>query len=261
MPHIVENPYHAEAVTKAKARPYVFVATPLRAHPGGRQVAYEEARRCLVPFHKARIPAFCPVAHWFPTADCEGLDPFDNSWPTLNEPLLRSAAAVLVVKLAGWSESEGIKAEQKIARDCGIPIWVGDFGTIPTGLVFHIQALEQGRANGILKRDPPLSPTQDSRTAEEICAKAASLVAGERNDDYGERGANLGRIAELWSVYLTHHLGGQKLTPSDVALLMVLLKAGRMIEGRPTEDGFVDICGYAAIAGELSATEQGRSER
>ena len=41
------------------------------------------------------------------------------------------------------------------------------------------------------------------------------------------------------------------LTPVDVAMMLVLVKVARSIE-TPKDDSFVDIAGYAALAGEMS---------
>lgn len=44
------------------------------------------------------------------------------------------------------------------------------------------------------------------------------------------------------------------ITPTDVAVMMTLFKIGRITTaGEFTADSFVDLCGYAACAGELAA--------
>jgi hypothetical protein len=43
-----------------------------------------------------------------------------------------------------------------------------------------------------------------------------------------------------------------KITPKDVAILMVLLKLARTKAGEHNIDDYVDACGYSAIAGELN---------
>ena len=44
------------------------------------------------------------------------------------------------------------------------------------------------------------------------------------------------------------------ITAEDVALMMVLLKISRNTQGNKSNiDNFIDMCGYAAIAGEISS--------
>lgn len=86
-------------------------------------------------------------------------------------------------------------------------------------------------------------------TREEILREALEIVSGQREQDYGTPEDNFGRIAALWSVYL-----GSQITPAQVAVMMVLLKVGRVKTGPNggTADCFVDMAGYAACAGEIA---------
>jgi hypothetical protein len=45
------------------------------------------------------------------------------------------------------------------------------------------------------------------------------------------------------------------ITAEDVALMMVLMKISRNTQGKKNNlDNFIDMCGYAAIAGEINDT-------
>ena len=45
------------------------------------------------------------------------------------------------------------------------------------------------------------------------------------------------------------------ITAEDVALMMVLMKISRNTQGKKSNmDNFIDMCGYAAIAGEINDT-------
>lgn len=83
---------------------------------------------------------------------------------------------------------------------------------------------------------------------DEILHTARELINGDRAKDYGDAYLNHMRIADFWNSYLDHEI---KLTPTDVATMMMLLKIARLIN-EYKEDSFVDICGYAALAGEMS---------
>lgn len=76
---------------------------------------------------------------------------------------------------------------------------------------------------------------------------AADIVGGERGDTHGSMQDNMGKIAALWNGYL----GSTNIDAKDVAIMMVMLKAARIRTGISIEDHFVDMAGYAAIAGEV----------
>lgn len=82
---------------------------------------------------------------------------------------------------------------------------------------------------------------------EEILNKAKECVCGQREQDYGSPEDNFTIIAQLWTAYL-----GYVVTPTDVAMMMILLKAARIKNGGGTGDSFVDIAGYAACGGEIN---------
>lgn len=82
----------------------------------------------------------------------------------------------------------------------------------------------------------------------EILDTAKTIVNGARNDMYGSPEDSFGLIAELWTAYTGVHL-----TPNHVACMMILLKIGRLGTGHKSSDSWVDIAGYAACGGELSA--------
>jgi aminoglycoside phosphotransferase len=86
----------------------------------------------------------------------------------------------------------------------------------------------------------------------DFISKALELVQGDRANTHGNKRINHGNIAALWTAYLRHFHGlDHDLSPADIAKLMVLLKVARTMEGDYNEDDFVDMVGYAGIAGEL----------
>jgi hypothetical protein len=60
-------------------------------------------------------------------------------------------------------------------------------------------------------------------------------------------------IAEYWNLFLDDKLKPMaNITASDVAIMMILLKISRNNKGSKFNiDNFVDMAGYAAIAGEI----------
>lgn len=83
-------------------------------------------------------------------------------------------------------------------------------------------------------------------TREDILDTAKEIVTGARQTTYGTPEDSFSTIAGLWGSYL-----GINVSPSDVAMLMVLLKVARSKGDAGYADNYVDIAGYAACAGEL----------
>ena len=71
-------------------------------------------------------------------------------------------------------------------------------------------------------------------------------ILTEREAQHGDPKDNLGRIASYWSNYL-----GLNLSETDVALMMLLMKMGRLNTGTLKTDSVRDLVGYAAIAAGL----------
>lgn len=85
---------------------------------------------------------------------------------------------------------------------------------------------------------------------EEVLQKAGEIVNGARQQTYGSPEDCFATIAGLWGSYL-----GVSLSPTDVAMLMVLLKVARTKGRVGYADNYIDIAGYAACAGELTNAE------
>jgi Domain of unknown function (DUF6378) len=84
----------------------------------------------------------------------------------------------------------------------------------------------------------------------EILASAEDKINGERDAVYGHPLENHKRIALLWQVIL-----GTEISPAEVALCMLAVKVARLVQTPDHEDSYIDLCGYAAIAGELASKE------
>lgn len=94
---------------------------------------------------------------------------------------------------------------------------------------------------------------------QEILDKAKECVCGQRQQDYGNPENNFGLIARLWTDY--YNKTDVIFTAKDVAMMMALLKVARIRTGKGTKDSFVDLAGYAACAGEISAGMTAESVR
>lgn len=87
-------------------------------------------------------------------------------------------------------------------------------------------------------------------TRSDILRKAEQCVCGQREQDYGSPEDNFQVIADLWNAYKN-----VSFTPTDVAMMMALLKIARIKTGTATEDSFVDLAGYAACGGEIATNK------
>ena len=85
----------------------------------------------------------------------------------------------------------------------------------------------------------------------EFLERARTLVAEDREKDYGNKIENHNNIAKLWSAYLD-----VKIEAHDVAIMMTLLKVARTKLGVISEDTYIDMSAYSAIAGEIKFKEQ-----
>jgi len=85
---------------------------------------------------------------------------------------------------------------------------------------------------------------------EEILEKADRLINGDREEEYGDPYESFQHIADMWTVYLQH-----KVTPVNVATMMVLLKTCRSMNSPDHTDSYVDMAGYAALAGEMGTSQ------
>ena len=81
----------------------------------------------------------------------------------------------------------------------------------------------------------------------EVLREAATIIAGDRDIQYGGPEQNFTRIAKIWSVILNYEI-----TPEDVAMMMVGLKVARYASKSGFQaDTWRDIAGYAGCGFEV----------
>jgi hypothetical protein len=82
--------------------------------------------------------------------------------------------------------------------------------------------------------------------------EAASIIAGDRDVQYGGPEENFTRIAKIWSVIV-----GVEISPEDVAMMMVGLKVARYASKSGFQpDTWIDIAGYAGCGYEVGSVEK-----
>ena len=85
----------------------------------------------------------------------------------------------------------------------------------------------------------------------EVLDKAKNIINGERQGAYGNAEDNFANIAAFWSTYLNTPIDS-----TDVANMMILMKVARNSSGVYKDDNYIDICGYAALGGEIAAGKE-----
>ena len=93
-------------------------------------------------------------------------------------------------------------------------------------------------------------------TRKEALAAAEKCVCGGRDIDHGTPENNFACVGDMWSVYLrTRGIEVNSIMPTDVTMMLALLKIARVASGNPHADNFVDLAGYAACGAELGGTQ------
>ena len=85
----------------------------------------------------------------------------------------------------------------------------------------------------------------------DILDKAKTIINGDRQGTYGNAEDNFASIAAFWSTYLNTPIDS-----TDVSNMMILMKVARNSSGVYKDDNYIDICGYAALGGEIAAGKE-----
>ena len=86
------------------------------------------------------------------------------------------------------------------------------------------------------------------RAGQRILERAAVLISGDRQDDYGDALENHQRIARLWTARLHDKLRpGEEIEPWEVSACMRMVKEARLIQSPGHEDTLTDIAGYVGV--------------
>lgn len=98
--------------------------------------------------------------------------------------------------------------------------------------------------------DARVSEAPSINNRDSLLREAAELISGDRQATYGSAIDSFTRIGVMWGATL----GTDAIRPDLVALCMAQLKIARAVSAPGHRDSYVDLAGYAALAGEMSAS-------
>jgi hypothetical protein len=92
-------------------------------------------------------------------------------------------------------------------------------------------------------------PKEGTYTRSSVLDTAKQYVTKDREATHGDMEDNFEAIAMLWEQYFSYEWS---FSPTDVAMMMALLKIARLKSNKHNPDNYIDACGYMACAGELA---------
>jgi len=104
----------------------IYLASPYsHPDPAVRQRRFEAACQATARMIRDGRPVFCPVVHSHPLTR-HGLPGDWRFWERYDRVYMASSREFAILALVGWKESQGIRAEVRIARELGMPFWLID---------------------------------------------------------------------------------------------------------------------------------------
>lgn len=101
----------------------IYLASPYtHDDPAVREERFRAACRATADLFRRGLNVVSPVAHTHPLVAHGGLDEPFEFWHEYDRDLLSRCDSVLVLMLAGWEESTGVRSEIAMARSMSKPI-------------------------------------------------------------------------------------------------------------------------------------------
>jgi len=134
-------------------------------------------------------------------------------------------------------------AEQLCRRLGPANCWTGTGGTLASAALVMVRELRERRMI-------------ETRTPAEQMLAASIAAVRDRHGKYGPPAEHFARTADMVNAAF-----GTKFTASDWALVMIIDKVSRQLGTAATDDGGIDIAGYAACHQECRVVAAERSRR
>lgn len=123
--HAPHSPASVRDLTYARGRGYCYLASPYTSFPGGYEAAYRTVCRAASYLIGLGVPTFSPITHSHPIATIgEHVDHADHdAWLRVDEPLVRNADSLVILREPGVADSYGISVELGWAAEEGLPVF------------------------------------------------------------------------------------------------------------------------------------------
>lgn len=106
------------------------------------------------------------------------------------------------------------------------------------------------------RAEEPTVKTPPAKVRDQVIDQAASLISGDRDEQYGPAQLSFQNIADVWGVIL-----GKRPTEKQVGLMLAGLKLARLSYDIDHTDSWTDMIGYAALGAEVHETDVMRQTR
>ena len=121
-------PCHEGLASKQKqttrmTKKIIYLAVPYtHADPAIRERRFNIVNKVAASLINKGLHIFSPISHSHPIALSGDLPKGIEFWLEFDRCFLEVSQKLIVLKLDGWEESKGVKAEIEIATELGIPI-------------------------------------------------------------------------------------------------------------------------------------------
>lgn len=112
----------ASVIETIGVRPFYYLATGYSRYPYGKEAAHRIACRVAARLFEAGILVFAPIPHTHAIAVEGTLDGGFDQWEALDIAMMSASAGLIVVKMDGWAESDGITREIAWCKANGKPV-------------------------------------------------------------------------------------------------------------------------------------------
>lgn len=216
-------------------------------HIDAKEPDVEDCLREVVDAVSAELPKIEGVAE---TADKKG-------WTEMTQEKYKKVAAAMRTALVGIFGNYADVEDRLRTADVEIQSVLLNERICAQPVSYPIEGIAV-EAEKLETENEPDEGEAKKLTRATVLEKARACVCGEREEDYGSPEDSFGCIAELWEAYIRAACVSPNaiitVTPTDVAMLMALLKIARVgtscVGG--TADSFVDLAGYAACGAECA---------
>lgn len=107
----------------------VYLATPYTKYPWGIDAAAYDAAKVAGRLMNMGVHVFSPIVHAHAVSAAAGIDPVDHAfWMNIDVAHMNKSDALLVCRMTGWQDSQGVNMEIKEFTRVQKPIFFMDPG-------------------------------------------------------------------------------------------------------------------------------------